>query len=615
MNPRSDSIYANLGTILLNGELGAWPAIAEASDLPLELRSLARDERPDDPGAMSESLRRICVGQPVAADSVMLAAASILRLTAIGHDDPAWGDLLPRWLVPSLPPEVRGVGLLALALNARDRLCADDYADLMDEALLLLPEDAPLRHAHIYQYALYLGLRGMLQRLKNVIELPRPGDQEPEVDSALLAECFYDAVCCGRSAQASFLERRLAAAPEATWQLGLFQMHRVFIPVFSAVSNKTPLPEQGEVASLPLIRALLGADPDLIDEFESDDAAGEVSPLLGFDALRIALAKRDHSTARRILERRMLGPGHHWLDDLFLARLLLLEDRPREAGVAFAKVEEAAQRYGGIERLEIELRLSSEMSRHDCCRLGLLAGGQPPSVGQVAAPVNIPAALLAGNSAAAVALRDRLQQIVAEAPLRVLILGPEDGSRNVVADCLHDRLGATACQRLSASCCQDAGWKGELRYALSQPGTLILDDLEQLDAGGQARLLAALHDGHAARLITCAGSTLAAAVSSGRWRKDLFWLLGLDTIRIPRLDERSADLVAIASSWAGSSGPVRFDATAAATLSATPFVGGWAEFTAFSSRLARRSSNGMVTARNVTEALADLRDLIEPAGG
>ncbi len=614
MNQRPDSIYANLGTILLGGELGAWSAIAAASELPPELRTLARDERPDDPGAMSESLRRICVGQPVAADSVLLAAASILRLTAIGHDDPAWGDLLPRWLVPSLPAEVRGLGILALALNARDRLCADDYADLMDEALLLLPQDSPLRHAHIYQYALYLGLRGMLQRLKDVIELPRPGDQEPEVDQALLAECFYDAVCCGRSSQAAFLERRLAAAPEAAWHLDLFTMHRVFIPVFAAVANKTPLPEQADIASLPLFRALLGADPDLIHEFDSEDASGEVSPLLGYDALRIALAKRDHATARRILETRALGPGHHWLDDLFLARLLLLEDRPREAGVAFTKVESAAERYGGIERLEIELRLSAELSRHDCCRLGLLAGGQAPRVSQVATPVDISNALLAGSSAAAVALRDRLQQVVAEAPLRVLILGPEDGSRNVVADCLHDRLGATARQRLSASCCQDTGWKGELRYALSQPGTLILDDLDHLDAAGQARLLAALHDGHAARLLACAGSTLAAAVSAGRWRKDLFWLLGLDTIRIPRLDERSADLVAIATSWAGSSGSVRFDAPAAATLSATPFVGGWAEFAAFSSRLARRSSNGMVTARSVTEALADLRDLIEPAG-
>jgi hypothetical protein len=614
MNPRSDSTYANLGTILLNGELGAWPAIAEASDLPLELRSLARDERPDDPGAMSESLRRICVGQPVAADSVLLAAASVLRLTAIGHDDPAWGDLLPRWLVPSLPPEVRGVGLLALALNARDRLCADDYADLMDEALLLLPEDAPLRHAHIYQYALYLGLRGMLQRLKDVIELPRPGDQEPDVNPALLAECFYDAVCCGRSAQAAFLERRLAAAPEAAWQLGLFHMHRVFIPVFSAVSSKTPLPEQSEVASLPLIRALLGADPDLLDEFESDDATGEVSPLLGFDALRIALAKRDHSTARRILERRMLGPGHHWLDDLFLARLLLLEDRPREAGVAFAKVEAAAQRYGGIERLEIELRLSAELSRHDCCRLGLLAGGQAPSQGQAAAPDEITEALLAGTSKAATTLRDRLQQLVSEAPQRMLILGPEDGSRNLVADCLHDRLGATTCVRLSASCCLDVGWTGEMHAALAQPGTVIIDDLERLDAAGQARLLAAIREGHVARLLACAGPALSIAASSGQWRRDLFWLLAADTIRVPRLDERSADLVAIAASWTTGSAPLRFEASAAAALTTTPFVGGWAEFAAFACRLVRRASNGMVTARSVTEALADLHDLSEPAG-
>ncbi len=366
---------------ILAGEQESIARIAKAGDVPAELRQLYGESPPAEGlAACSAALRRICAAEPTAGQSCVLAAVSILRLSALGHDDAAWSELIPRWLGPSLMPAERGLGLLALALLGRDRLCADDYAELMDEAILLLPEDAPLRGAHIYQYALYLGLRGMLQRITAIVDLPHPGDQEPEIGPDLLAECFYDAVCCGRTAQAAFLERRFAATPEAAWQLGLIHLHQVHLPVFTAIANRTPLPATGESPSLPLMHALLGSDSDLLDAFEVDGDADEISPLLGYDALRIALARRDHAAARTILERRALNSSRHWLDDLFLARLLLLEDRLREAGVAFARLEASAARYGAIERVEIELRLAAELSRHDCCRLGLLAGGLPSQV-------------------------------------------------------------------------------------------------------------------------------------------------------------------------------------------------------------------------------------------
>ena len=517
----NDNLSNWLRDCILGGELKAWEDIAagrtaDGQSLPAELIALAKARECDDPArlaALSAQMIRLCAQAPTATAAAVLGAVSVLRLSSLGHEDPEWSGLIPRWLVSSLTTEVRGLGLLALALNSRDQLPADEYADIVDEAVLLLPPASPLRGAHLYQYALYLSLRGMLRRIAGIVDLPRPGDQEPEVDATLLAECFYDAVCCGRTGQAAFLERRLQLSPDSAWHQGLFQLHRVHVPIFDAVLNGLPLPEDNEAPSSSLIRALITGDRDVLDSYDPETHPGEVSPLLSFDSLRVALGRHDQATARRLLDERADGIERHWLDDLFLARLLLLEDKPDEAGTAFARVEASALRYGAIERLEIELRLAHELSLHDCCRLGMLgsealARRRPPT--QSVAAAKAPAgdhtgadeALLAGDSAPASALRQALTEMVEEAPRRILLVGPDDGSRQTIASLLLRRLGdGGPLRQLSAKSGSDASWGERCRHALEEPGTLLLDDLDHLPPGAQAQLLGLLHETVGCRLI------------------------------------------------------------------------------------------------------------------
>lgn len=602
---------------LLRGEPETWASLAKPdlpSGLPIELSTLAK--KSDGHSAslslaeLSILLRKYAIQQSTASASVAIAATTMLRLSALGHDDASWAALMPRWLVPSLAPEVRGIGILALAVNSRERLAADDFSQLMDEALHLLPRESGLRAAHLHQFALYLGLRGMLRRIKDLVDLPHPGDPEPDVEPTLLAECLYDAVCNGRTAQASFLAQRIESTPEAAWQLGLIQLHRNYIPLFSAILAGSTLPEDDLAPSTPIVRALLTDDAHQLDDFNPQAHRGEISPLLGYDALRVALARRDVPQARELLAARNAGLERHWLDDVFLARLLLLEDQPTEAGEAFARVEAAAHRFGGLERLEIELRLAVEMSRHDCCRLGLAAAGTSPS-GLQAAIVLTPStqlaeALLSGTSAAVLNLRQALARLQPGADTRVLLSGPNDGSRRILAALIHDRLGGGAQHRLSATAHVGMSELADGLLAAAN-GSLIIDNAEQLNADLQQWLVDRLDSGLPCRLIVCASTQLNAAVDCGHWRPDLYWPFAARRIAIPALAERRDDLPALTTALLRTLGShARCEASAFTALVAMPLSGGWAELRALCTLLAAERPLGTIDGEAVLHARATL---------
>ena len=613
-------------TSLLDGESSCWGRLAATggeAGQPSELVRLAA--MPDEPldhaaiDACSASLRRVCVASSSAEISLTIAAATVLRLSALGHDDPAWAGLMPRWLVASLDAEVKGLGLLALAVNSRDRLACEDYAAMFEEALRLLPAESPLRISHLHQFSLYLGLRGMLQRLAGHLDLPRPGDSEPEVEPGLLAECFYDAVCCGRTAQATFLAQRIESTPEVAWQLGLTHLHRVYIPVFTAVNLRQPIPSDGECPSAPVLRALLEDDHAFLDAFDEGSGRGEPSPLLGYDGLRVALARRDTVAARGLLETRLAGPERHWLDDLFLARLLLLEDRVREAGVAFARLEAAAQRYGAMERIEIEL------TRHDCCRLGLAAGALQPrsSTGlAVRQTASADRSLLLGTSKAAGDLRQALERIVTASPRCTLIVGPDDGSTRALTGLLSARWGGPSMRRISATGSETSEWLQrclELARLCAEHtnGSLVIDDLEYLTPMLQTQVLDVLEGaGLPCRLICTASPALEVAVGADRWRKDLFWQLAGHRLAVPALSERASDLGEMVSSMLRDLGcSARFETPALRALAKEPMPGGWAQLRTLCRIIASLRPSGVIDTTLIKQAAITMRSGVPAEGG
>jgi hypothetical protein len=570
---------------------------SDGTSIPVELITLARLDETKDNSAdlpqLSVDLRKRCIQAPTAAESVLFGSLSVLRLTTLGHEDEQWSQLIPRWLVPNLDGRLRAIGLLALALNSRDRLSADGYADLLDQAISLLPPESPLRTAHIYQYALYLGLRGMLQRLAGVIALPSPGDQEPEVGPELLAECFYDAVCCGRVAQAAFLENKLRSTPESAWQMGLIHMHRAFIPAFSAIMAKGELPESADLPSAPLLQALLTEDHDLLTGADMDDGTQEISPLLSYDFLRCALACRNQVQARKILDQRRQGAGSHWLDDLFLARLLLLEDKPSEAGTAFARVRASAHRYGAIERIEIELRLACELSLTDCCNLGFL-GGQTASapVSPKGAPRDTDreiAALLAGSSEAASRLREDLHAASSHGQHSVLILGPNDGSRSVIAEELLRRMNRPGHPLLLlASSVNMTDWCVRLDNAVADGRAVFIDSIENLPSEGQSHLAWRLSHNPESAIICGADGSAPRLAAQGRLNPDLYWALAGNRIDVPALCDRRTDVVEMLTLLLAASGIyVQPSHEFAITIGQLRLPGGWRQLRTLAAMITR----------------------------
>jgi hypothetical protein len=602
---------------LLLGEAYAWQAIATsgtAHGLPAELVALATGTgTPAEWDAASAALRRYAVAAPDATASLVIASATMLRISALGRDDSNWSPLIPRWLVPGLDARTRGLGLLALAVHARERLAADDYAAIVEEALPLLPVESPLHASSIHQFALYLGLRGMLHRLDPLIDLPSPGDIEPDVEPGLLAECFYDAVCCGRTAQAAFLSALIDSTPEVAWQLGLVHLHRIYLPVFAAVLGKRPIPTEAEAPSAPLLRALVEDDAVFLNDYDVSNGRGELSPLVGYDGLRVALVRRDQSAARRLLDERASGPERHWLDDFFLARLLLQEDQRGDAGAAFARVEAAAQRYGATERLEIELRLATELTRHDCCILGMAAGCKPVRPWPAAQPATGATSILAGPGRHAAALRESLRTTLAALPPHVLVVGPADGSTRTLSGLLSAGFGDEAMCRISAAGSAQDDWLGrcldQARLAAKKPrGCQVIGDIELLDPSAQSRLLDALDTGWPCRLICTASSGLVEAVEAGHWRQDLYWTLSTHRLHVPGIELRSVDLGDMASGLLLAFGSnAHLEQPAIQSLIAEPLPGGWAQLQALCRVLATRIPAGTIDARTIMLVAASLR--------
>jgi DNA-binding NtrC family response regulator len=96
------------------------------------------------------------------------------------------------------------------------------------------------------------------------------------------------------------------------------------------------------------------------------------------------------------------------------------------------------------------------------------------------------------------------------------------------------------------------------RFEMAQGGTIFLDEIANLPAGIQARLLRVLQERHVergggkkplrldVRVVSATNVNLKEAISDGRFRQDLYYRLQEMTICLPALRERNGDLGRIA---------------------------------------------------------------------
>jgi DNA-binding NtrC family response regulator len=182
-------------------------------------------------------------------------------------------------------------------------------------------------------------------------------------------------------------------------------------------------------------------------------------------------------------------------------------------------------------------------------------------------------AALVGSSPAMERVR-RLVARVADANCAVLIRGETGSGKEMVARALHEMSGrrdqpfiAVNCSALPGALIEslifghergaftgaDRRVRGQLE--LARGGTLLLDEIAEMPAELQAKLLRVLEDRRfrplgaeselpvRARILAATHVDLERGIGEGRFREDLYYRLNVVTIDVPPLSERGHDLV------------------------------------------------------------------------
>ncbi len=162
---------------------------------------------------------------------------------------------------------------------------------------------------------------------------------------------------------------------------------------------------------------------------------------------------------------------------------------------------------------------------------------------------------------------------IAESECNVLIQGPSGSGKELFAHMIHNmsprRYGPYVkinCSALPATLLEselfgyvkgaftDAKRDKPGRFYLANGGTLLLDEIGEMDASLQVKLLRVLNDGEYqplgavkplhtdARIIAATNADLKAAIGEKRFREDLLYRINVVTIDLPPLRERLEDL-------------------------------------------------------------------------
>jgi two-component system response regulator AtoC len=183
-----------------------------------------------------------------------------------------------------------------------------------------------------------------------------------------------------------------------------------------------------------------------------------------------------------------------------------------------------------------------------------------------------PEEMIFGRSTAMQVVKQKVQKL-SGASVPVLIQGSNGTGKGVLAQYIHERSPVASGPFVKVSCAAIPGTlleselfgyeKGAFtgaysskpgRAELANGGTLFLDGIDEIDLGLQAKLLQVLQDGQFSRIggqedihvqtqvICAANRSLAAEVSAGRFRQDLFYRINVVSIEMPFLAARIEDV-------------------------------------------------------------------------
>lgn len=244
---------------------------------------------------------------------------------------------------------------------------------------------------------------------------------------------------------------------------------------------------------------------------------------------------------------------------------------------AFADIRTAvtAMRDGAVNYLAKPIDLDELMTS---VRLAVMPGAAP--VAAVTATPPLPPDVIAQSPLMQAVFRDAA--VIAPADTRVLITGESGVGKDVVARVVHawSRRAASPWVRVECATLAEPLLESELfghekgafpgavdrkigRFEAAAGGTIFLDEIGELPAGLQAKLLRVINDGafnrlgatrdlHTdARVLASTSHDLEAQIAAGRFREDLFYRLNVMELHIPPLRERPEDILPLATHFIG----------------------------------------------------------------
>ncbi|MCC6348456.1 MAG: sigma-54-dependent Fis family transcriptional regulator [Candidatus Eisenbacteria bacterium] len=250
---------------------------------------------------------------------------------------------------------------------------------------------------------------------------------------------------------------------------------------------------------------------------------------------------------------------------------------------------------------------------------------------------------LVGRSPAIAKLLEQIA-LAGPSPARVLIRGEHGAGKELVARALHASSPRRAMPFVAVNCSAipEELFESELfghergaftgatqarrgRFEEAQGGTLLLDEVGDLSARAQTKLLRVLQENELTRVggsrairvdvrtVAATNRDLAAAVAAGAYREDLYFRLAVIPIDVPPLRERSGDVPLLVEHFAARLAretgrrPQAFSAAALEALRRHPFPGNVRELRNLVERL-------LIMNPGMTLGAAEVRAVL-PGGG
>jgi len=300
---------------------------------------------------------------------------------------------------------------------------------------------------------------------------------------------------------------------------------------------------------------------------------------------RLAVGRRRPDLA--VLDLRLPdGGGLDFLEWLRAEASPTETDLPAIVMTAFGELDDAIQamRLGAVDFLKKPLDLDA------LCRIASDAlRGDSRATREASAPSGAAASgpQLIGASPAMARLRTQLDRIAAlgsgEAPPNVLITGETGTGKDLLARCLHAMSPRAAAAFVQVDCAAlprdliEAELFGHEKGAFTNAhrarrgllaaagrGSAFLNEIGELPLALQAKLLTALESRTVREIgsdserpidawfIAATNRDLAAMMSAGDFRQDLYYRLNVITVELPPLRERGEDVIALAEHFVAS---------------------------------------------------------------